>query len=258
MARAVRLVSLERGLDPRGFTLMAFGGAGPMHAAELAEEIGIDKVVIPPAPGLFSALGLLLTDMKFSYVMGLLRLLDEVGGRLGDLFREMERRALEELGKRGLATSNASTITSLDLRYYGQGYELEVPVSLPIDVGQVARSFEERHEAVYGYRHEGERIEVTALRLTLTLPVRRPPLTSLAQARPSRAGPEMGERRVFFEGSWVTAPIYSRELLPLGATIPGPAIIEEYDSTVVLPPRWSCTRNEIDCLILSRVRLPAP
>jgi N-methylhydantoinase A len=251
MARAVRLVTLERGLDPTGFTLMAFGGAGPMHAAELAQELGVRSVVVPPLPGLFSALGLLMTDMRFTYVRGLIRPLDELDpATLSGAFEEMRAHALSSLSKRGLELRGCRLHTSLDLRYYGQGWEIEVPVAPPYEPSIIQREFEAKHEASYGFGHPGERVELVALRLAITIPVMKPDLRSLTPPGRSWGEARLGIRNVFFGGAWHRATVYSRDLLPLGEEAEGPAVVEEYSSTTVVPPGWSFHRDELGCLVM--------
>jgi N-methylhydantoinase A len=179
MARAVDIVSLERGLDIRRFALISFGGAGPMHAAEVAEQVGVNAVIVPPFPGLFSALGMLMSDMKYTYVKGMLHPLEEVSEAfVEESFRELTERAFAELRLRALDLTTASVTRTADLRYFGQGYELEVMASTPFDKKKASENFVARHEAVYGYAHESERLELTALRLIVVMPVRKPSLAS--------------------------------------------------------------------------------
>ncbi|HLQ03539.1 MAG TPA: hydantoinase/oxoprolinase family protein [Nitrososphaerales archaeon] len=252
MAKAIEIVTLERGLDARDFALVAFGGAGPMHAVEVAELIGITKVIVPPLPGLFSALGMLMTDMRYDRVRGMVGLLEEVGeGKIEETFEEMERESSESLNEKGIE-GRPSYRRSIDLRYYGQGYELEIVVRRPFNRAAVTKAFEGRHVEVYGFAHEGERIELTALRLTTTIP-------ATSKVRLSEVEGEMpvareGRRRAKFGERWFETRVYSRELLPVGGeVIRGPAIVEEYDSTVVVPPGWGCVKNRLRCLVIERV-----
>ena len=253
MARAVDIVSLERGLDPRQFALVAFGGAGPMHAAELAEQVGISTIIVPPLPGLFSALGMLMTDMKYSYVKGMLKLLDDLPeDSVEELFREMTREALAQLKAREMDLSATSVTRSVDLRYHGEGYELDVAASIPFDRKEVVEKFETKHEMVYGFRHYGERLELTALRLAVTIPAKKPSLASLASSRVSKRDAFEEHRKVWFDELWVETPVFWRSHVSEDMTIRGPAIIEEYDSTVVVPPNWGCKKSEMGCLVLRR------
>jgi len=253
MAKAIEIVTLERGLDARDFALVAFGGAGPMHAAEVAESIGMTKVIVPPLPGLFSALGMLMTDMRYDRVRGMVGLLEEVGeGKIEETFEEMERESAESLDEKGIE-GRTSFRRSIDLRYYGQGYELEIVVTRPFKRAAVTKAFEGRHVEVYGFAHEGERIEVTALRLTTTIPATSKVRLSEVEGEVPEAAGE-GRRRAKFGERWFETRVYSRELLPVGGRIRGPAIVEEYDSTVVVPPGWGCVKNNMRCLVIERVR----
>src|SRR5208282_2971808 len=252
MARAVDIVSLERGLDPRMFSLIAFGGAGPMHAAELAEQLGVNSIIIPPYPGLFSALGMMLTDMKYTYVKGLLRSLDELSESfIEEAWSQMTREAINRLKFKSMEASEASIIRTADVRYYGQGFELEIPVATPFSRTNLIEAFESKHEIVYGYRHEGEPIELTALRLTILLPVKKLDLDSLTrtdQTRPQTPN----NRKVWFENEWLDTQIYRRESTPTDFILPGPAVIEAYDSTILIPPAWQCHNRRNGCLVLER------
>jgi N-methylhydantoinase A len=251
MAKAVHIVSLERGLDPRGFTLVSFGGAGPMHAAELAEEVGIGRVIVPPWPGLFSALSMLLSDAKYTYVKGMLASLEDLADeRIEQSFLSMTNDALKHLEERELDVSNASIIRSLDLRYTGQGYEIEIAAPEPFKGNEVVRRFVEKHESTYGYRQSGEKLEVTALRLTVILPIVKAKLSNLH--RSTVEGRRPPHRQVWFEGKWFDTPVFQREGLLKDDVVKGPAIVEEYDSTVVVPPRWMCEAGNAGCLILRK------
>lgn len=253
MAKAVHIVSLERGLDPREFALVSFGGAGPMHAAELAEEVGIDEVIIPPWPGLFSALSMLLSDMKYTYVKGVLGSLrtfqeDEIE----HMFDSMTRDAQEKLDRRGITTEKSTILRSVDLRYAGQGFELEVEASSPFRKEEAVTRFETRHESVYGYSESGEDIEVTTLRLTVVIPVKKTKLGTASPAHVKMENTAKAQRKCWFGGQWFDTNVYSRDLLPAGLKIDGPAILEEYDSTVLVLPSWECESGDATCLILRR------
>ena len=252
MAKAIEIVTLERGLDAREFALVAFGGAGPMHAVEVAESIGITKVIVPPLPGLFSALGMLMTDMRYDKVRGMVGLLEEVGeGEIEVRFEEMERESAESLNEKGIE-GRPSFRRSIDLRYYGQGYELEIAVTGPFNRAAVTKAFERRHVKVYGFAHEGERVEVTALRLMTTVHVKKVSLSEVEGEMPVVAAE--GRRRARFGESWFETRVYSRELLRVGGrVIRGPAIVEEYDSTIVVPPGWRCEKNQLRCLVIERL-----
>ncbi|MEM3122960.1 MAG: hydantoinase/oxoprolinase family protein [Nitrososphaerota archaeon] len=252
MAKAVNIVSLERGLDPRDFTLMAFGGAGPMHAAELAENIGVESIIIPPYPGLFSAIGLLTSDLIYTYVRGYVGLVEEAAQHIEQLFLEMEELAAHSLRSRGLVLDDAKFERRMDMRYLGQGYELEVPAGKPFKAEDAATSFAAKHEAVYGYIHAGEKVETTALRLYVSIPIRKLDLRTLSQY--NGKDEVLGYRDVWFGGDWVETPVAGRVYVGERGSVDGPLIIEEMDSTVVVPPRWTVKRVEASCLLMRRKR----
>lgn len=250
MARAVHLVSLERGYNPGEFVLMAFGGAGPMHAAELAQQIGISTVVIPPHPGLFTSLGLLMTDFRYTFVRGFIKMLSlGTEAFFEDVFAEMERDALKHIEGRGLKAEGAVVLRSLDMRYYGQGHELEVRVGRPFKADDTIRAFEDLHEAVYGFRHSGEPVEATAARLNVVIPRAKP---SLRKPVGTEQVPQMVRRMVYFDGEWFETEIVKREYLPAGYSAEGPLVVEEYDSTTVVPPGWRLKVDELGCMVMTR------
>ncbi len=253
MAKAVHIVSLERGLDPREFMLVAFGGAGPMHAAELADEVGISRVIIPPWPGLFSALSMLLSDGKYTYVQGMLAALEDLADdQIERSFLLMTKNALEQLRTRGVDTTNASIVRSIDLRYLGQGFEIEIPVTKPFNRREAVKRFVEKHELLYGYRQSGEKLEGAALRLSIIIPVAKAKLSNLARTAVKTHGALA--RKVWFANEWFDTSVIQRDSLSQEDVLEGPAIVEEYDSTVVVPPRWVCENGNAACLILRKVQ----
>ncbi len=220
-ARAIRLVTVERGLDPSEFTLFAFGGAGPQHAVGIAEEMGIKKIVIPPFPGAFSALGLLMADWRFELRASFPRDVESA-------FRELEKRLLERLGNVDLFVRYA------DVRYSGQGWEITVPVGRQASVGDIARAFEERHLATYGFKIDSP-VEVVTIRVFAIIkrvkPRLQPPTGS---GRPS----PRGYRKAYISDRWLETPVYSRQDLGVGVSLEGPVLIDEYGSTTVIPDGW--------------------
>ncbi|MEM1597842.1 MAG: hydantoinase/oxoprolinase family protein [Pyrobaculum sp.] len=217
MARAIRLVTVERGMDPASFALMAFGGAGPQHAAEVAEELGIGRVLIPPMPGVFTSLGMLMADFKFEARMAYPKDLEEG-------FVELEK---------ALARYKPDYyLRYADVRYVGQGWELTVPLGADVSPEAVRRAFEERHLATYGFKLDRE-VEVVTIRVFAVVKRKKPALKD----PPPEGSPSPGEKEVFFNG-WTKAAVYRRGELPLGFKIRGPALVVEDFSTVVVPPRW--------------------
>jgi N-methylhydantoinase A len=237
MERALRVVSIERGYDPRDFALVAFGGAGGLHACELAEALAIPTVIIPSRPGALSAFGILVSHVVRDYSRTLLWKFDDrlAKPKLEREFRRLGASAQRELraeGWRGVAEYERS----LDLRYRGQGYELNVPATK-----NVATKFHEEHQRRYGYHHPGRQIELVTVRLRATvrtLPLRRQPKAKVAQTlrtKESRVNP-LERTPVFFRDKTVTTPVFERADLISGRTLRGPAVITEYSATTVVPP----------------------
>jgi N-methylhydantoinase A len=245
MSRAVNIVSLERGLDPRDFALIAFGGAGPMHAAELAEVVGIERVIIPPHPGLFSAIGMLATDAKYTSVRGFVAAVDGINeGGFETAFAETEAELRSRLDGRGLV-GGGRVRRWADSRYLGQGYEIAVPVGGRFRSAELRKRFEEKHTQVYGFRHEGTPIEVTAIRVEISFPAASPRFLSYEE-KGEKTKP--ANRKAMLSARWTEVPVYRRGAL--AESVSGPAIVEEYDSTTVVPPGWTCERTEEGCLRL--------
>jgi N-methylhydantoinase A len=229
MARAIRLVTVERGLDPAQFALMAFGGAGPQHAAEVAEEMGINRVLIPPMPGVFTSLGMLMADFKFEARMAYPR--DPAAG-----FEELERRLARH--------SPDYFLRYADVRYAGQGWELTVPVGADASRDAIRKAFEERHAATYGFKLDRD-VEIVTIRVFAVVRRAKPRLRD----PPKSGSPEPSEKEVYFDG-WTEASVYVREELPLGFEVKGPALIVEDYSTTVVPPRWRATVGKLGVLEL--------
>ncbi|MFN4087819.1 MAG: hydantoinase/oxoprolinase family protein [Alphaproteobacteria bacterium] len=246
MAGALRIVSIERGHDPRGCALVAFGGAGPVHAARLAEELGIPEVVVPPVPGVFSALGLVATDLRRDYVRTLYAPLDTIAPeRLGAVLDEMEGAGTAMLEAAGFAGERRALLRSVDLRYARQAYELTVPMQGGLvdraALDALAADFHERHRDTYGHANPGERVQLVNLRLSAVGTLDRLRLRHLADV-PDRSRDRT--RRVWFrETGFVDCSVRWRDGLAVGTVLTGPAIVESVDATLVVPPGW---RAEVD------------
>jgi N-methylhydantoinase A len=255
MAQALRIVSVERGHDPREFSLIAFGGAGPVHAVALAEELGIPEVIIPPAPGAFSALGLVATDLKRDYARTLYADLGHVdSGRVADAFAAMEAAGAAMLKAAQVPAQRQALPRSADVRYRRQAYEL----TLPVDDGPVTRatldrlaiSFHEKHEQTYGHANPHEAVQLVNLRLTAV-----GKLPDLRLAQPSDPSSARVRRRdVWFAVTgFAPADVHWRNGLVAGTSIAGPAIIEALDSTIVIPPGWTGLIDDLGYVRLTRV-----
>jgi N-methylhydantoinase A len=238
MVEALRLVTVARGEDPREFAMVAFGGCGPVHAAKLAEELSIAKVIIPPGPGVASAMGLLISDLKRDYVRTRFADLEKVDIQEVEAnFAELKQRAAEELAAEKIPLPEVRFERALDLRYAIQKYELTVPIEdgpLKENAKATWRSlFDARHEQHYGTRATDQNVEIVNYRLTarLPLPSPTPQKFHFQGENPEPAFKEF--RRAYFDG-WVDCPVYAREKLGTGNRFVGPAIIEQVDSTIVI------------------------
>jgi len=234
MERALRVVSIERGYDPREFALVAFGGAGGLHACELAEALAIPTVMIPTRPGALSAFGILVGDVVKDYSRTVLwRIAGQVAlqTQLRKELRKLEAGALQEFRAEGWSDA-LHYERSLDVRYRGQGYELNVPAG-----GNVSARFHEEHQRRYGYHHAGREIELVTLRLRARLRI--PPLTAVRRTdkKTSSRVAAAGRASVFFDDKIVTTRVFERGDLIPGRAMKGPAVITEYSATTVIPPR---------------------
>ena len=233
MERALRVVSIERGYDPRDFALVAFGGAGGLHACELAEALAIPTVIIPARPGALSAFGILVSDVVRDFSRSLLwRLSRETPrARLQPEFRRLEGMARKEFADEGWR-GGVQYERSVDLRYRGQGYELNVSAS-----GNVIAHFHAQHQRRYGYSHPGREIELVTVRLRARLRTPQPRMVESAVPRQSRGRPAPGSlARVWFAGRPTRTPVFERGELPANRPIRGPAVVTEYSATTVVPP----------------------
>ncbi|MFC6904633.1 hydantoinase/oxoprolinase family protein [Halalkalicoccus tibetensis] len=228
MARAVRAVTVERGYDPRGFGLVAFGGAGPMHAVSLAESLDIERVVVPRPAGVLSAFGLLAADEKHDAVRTYRSPLGEADiEAVESVYAELEERVREET-----ATGEPAVERAADLRYVGQSFEITVPLS-EFDPAALEERFHAAHNQAYGYRMN-EAVELVNLRATATVPREAPRV-----AYEGAGDPVVGEREAYFPGGGRReATVYDRDRLAPGERVAGPAVLEQAESTTVLPPEW--------------------
>ncbi len=257
MERAIRTISLERGYDPRRFTLAPFGGAGPMHSCELAAELGIPRVLLPPHPGILSALGVAIADVVKDYSRTvMLRGEDIDRARLEEEFHGMESQARAELGREGLPAERMAGRRFLDARYVGQSFELTIdyPAAGRRDNLRraIANSFYQAHLQRFGYADRGNAVEIVNLRLKLELAMPKPALDPEPPG-PADASAALLERAevVFREGPLPTA-LYDRELLHCGQRIDGPALLLQLDTTIVVPPGWGGTVDPWGNVILER------
>jgi len=263
MADEVRVFAARRGVDLSEFALLPFGGAGAVHAAAVAEELGMRRIVVPARPGAFSALGLLCTDVLHDYIRSELCPLDRLDpARAEEIFRELEAKAASELAEEGLAPSLAAFERDLDMRYAGQGYELRVQLAglwrdtLDDQSLAAARArFDDVHERIHGHAAKEKGVEVVSYRLRVRVSV--PKFSPQAQeSRPPAPPPReavKGTRPVFFAAEKSTeTTVYDRDRLAVGAVFAGPAIVEQFDATSVVPAGWHAEVDRYGNLILER------
>ncbi|CAN5329802.1 hydantoinase/oxoprolinase family protein [soil metagenome] len=243
MARAIRVISIQRGHDPRDYTLMAFGGAGPLHAARLARELDMKRVLVPRNPGILCAMGLLLTDLRADFAAT--RLMPVAASSAPDVsaaFSGLTERAEAWFVHEEIATENRHLTRTADMRYSGQNYELAVPVPegqvTPAVLDALAADFAEAHRQRYGFVAEGEAVQLVTLRLEATGLVRKADLRAYPMEGPDASAAITGARKVWFPeaGDFMDTPIYSRDLLKPGNVFTGPAIVEQMDTTTVVLP----------------------
>ena len=250
MAGAVREVSVHRGFDPRDFSLLGFGGAGPMHVFLVAEELAIPRVLIPRYPGHLSALGQLLADLRRDFVR-------VWGGRLttgldiGDFRREaaeMRRDAEALLIQDGFGPDRQAHDYSVDMRYVGQSYTLAVPCDPDtVALSDLRAAFGARHAQTFGHDDTASDAEVVNIRLVSRGLADKPALSFDPEGE---GDPPIERRPVWFDEGWVDCPVYDRAAMPAGYALDGPAIVEEAGGTSVVPPRWRVTVHEsgsLDC-----------
>ncbi len=258
MARAIRATSQERGYDPRQFTMVPFGGAGPMHCCELAHEMGIPRVLVPARPGILSALGVAIADIVKDYSRTVMMRGDDINRvQLDEEFHGMEGLAREELEKEGLPMDRMVPQRFLDVRYVGQSFELTIDYPSPtrrIDTARMRRSiadsFYRAHLQRFGYADRGEAVEIVNLRLKLGLEMDKPQIVAVQAAGSGSTPALIGEVQVVFSGGPVTTRLYDRENLRTGDQISGPAIVLQMDTTVVITPGWSGTTDDYGNLVL--------
>jgi N-methylhydantoinase A len=250
MLATIRLVSVRKGYDPRAYTMVAFGGAGPLHAAALARDLGISRVVVPPAPGILCAIGLLVEPLRIDLVRSRVQLLDALTpAEIERGFDSMETEARAWLDRESVAPARRRLVRAFDMRYLGQNFELRVPAPAGAgdDLVRLRRAFFTEHERVYGYAAEDEPVQVVAFRLTglgEPEPLGRPTVRRAVHPDPAEA--QIGERPVYFDETraFVPTAIYRRERLLAGHRLAGPAVIEQMDSTTIILPGRSADVDE--------------
>jgi N-methylhydantoinase A len=231
MARAFRVLLAGRGLDPREFSLVAFGGAGPLHGASLAKELGFPRVIVPAAAGVFSAMGIAMSDIVVERDRTLMVPVEEARGRLGRVLSDLSGETMEELASAGVDPMIAMPEWEVDLRYRGQSHELTVPFH--VCSGPTEANLHQAHERAYGHAMEGEPVEVVNVRLKLR--VTGPDIRVCNDERRGH-DPLDGRRMVLFDEGWMEAVVQRRDRLEPGHEGVGPTVIESSQETTLVPP----------------------
>jgi N-methylhydantoinase A len=252
MIRAVKLLSVERGYDPHDFVLIAFGGAGPLHATKLAEELEIPVVIVPRFPGNTSALGLVVADVRYDYVSANVRALDEIEPAVAEeTFQKLEAQARNQLSTEGISAANQYLARSCDMRYYGQAHELNIRVDGPLATAgalqHLGLAFHAAHRHGYGHAMEGDPMEVVNFRVSAVGTNATP---AWVESWDGDGISLKGQRPVFFDGGHCLTSVYERRLLRAGSHIQGPAVLEQSGSTTLLCPGQSGHIDEFGNVII--------
>ncbi|MDM0059240.1 hydantoinase/oxoprolinase family protein [Variovorax fucosicus] len=258
MSHAVKAVTTERGLDAGSFTMVVYGGAGPLHASAIAREIGIRKVLIPYAPGYFSAYGMLFSDLRYDYVRSVFRKLNDVSfEEIESAYKTMEDEGRAALAQSGVKADGVVIERAADMRYVGQ--EHAVTVDLPLaffegkDRSAIKQQFDELHKVRYGTSAPKEPADLVSLRVTVLGIMKKPPKhrVDTGASKPEKAAVRTTKPVYFRSGGWADTPVYKRDLLRAGNVVSGPALIEEHASTTVMQPGDEMRVDELGNLQIS-------
>ena len=259
MTGALRRISIQRGFDPRDFALVAFGGAGPLHANRLAAELEIPAVIVPRSPGTFSAMGLLATDLRHEYSATSVQRFETIEpADLISVFDSLWKQGEDALAREGVPPGDMRFDKLIDLRYVGQSYELAIRVGdedfRPEEMGRLRDEFHAEHLRVYGFNAPDEPIEAVNLQLTAMGNISKPALQQADQGK-SQDHARKSDRDVYFSelGTTVSCPVFDRYELGAGCTIEGPAVVEEMDSTTLVHPGYKVSVDPFGNLIIEHV-----
>lgn len=255
MQEAIKAISTMRGHDLRDFMLLAFGGAGPLHACPIAAELGMAGVIVPLYPGVYSAMGLVMSDVKHDYVRSRLTALSRADeGDVNAVLEELAAQARKDLAEEGFSHDKAEIEYALDMRYAGQGYEITLPCNAPLAPGGLAQlrsAFDEEHRKMFGHTAPQEPVEIISYRVRGIGRVPPVELPKFAPTGAPLAGAIREMRIARFNGASVECPVYQRELLDVGAVFSGPAIVDQLDCTSVIPPGQHVRVDEYRNMIIT-------
>jgi N-methylhydantoinase A len=251
MADAMRTITVEQGIDPRDFSLVAFGGAGPMHAVWLARELEIDEVIVPRTPGTFSAWGMLQTDVRHDFTQNFYFPAAELDPQeIAKVYDELEEEGARELAAEGVEKQAMYYTYSADMRYIGQEYTVNVPIERPINIERIVESFHGGHKTRYGHSTPGAPVEFVNLRLAAHGRLERK--EAFFEITEDADDPQIDVRRAIFDGTPQETPVLWRNYIPHGAQYEGPLIIEEESATTVVPPDNHVRIDEIGNILLTK------
>ncbi len=258
MVKGIMVVSVQRGYDPRKFDLVAFGGAGPMHAAFLARELGIRRIIVPPNPGNFCAFGAVLANVRYDYVTTCLKPVDDLSvDDYNKIYEKIKSRGTRDLAVEGFSQDKVLFASTADMRYKGQTWELTVPtphaVRSPQDIQRIAEDFHAIHKRTYGYDMKDEKVIVVNLRAAAIGEVPKVRMKKRASENEKLSSEARTSfRNVFMGGTHIEYQVFDRTRLVSGNALEGPAIIEEYGSTTVIPPGMKARIDSYDNIIIDR------
>lgn len=257
MLNALKLISIRKGYDPREFSLVAFGGGGPMHALALAKELGVKKVIIPIASSVFSAWGMLMTDLRHDYIQTYIRRMNGLNQEeLNREWNQLEKEAIDQYEREGIAADQVLFVRYADIRYVGQEHAVKVPVPNGLmdakAIEEVIDRFHDLHEQHYTFKLEHAPTEIVNLHLTAFGTVQKPRIASLGRQGDNSEEASKEVRPVLFEEyGWIDTTVYDRELLNAGSAVKGPAIVEETSSSTVIYPGQHLIVDEYGNLIIT-------
>ena len=254
MQEAIKAISTMRGHDLRDFTLLAFGGAGPLHAARIAAELGMAGVVVPLYPGVYSAMGLLMSDVKHDYIRSKMTPLAKVApAEIAVTFAELESHATRDLRDEGFPLERIDIERALDMRYAGQGYEITIPCEGGLDNNGIARlraRFDEMHKQMFGHTAPEEPVEIVSYRLRGVGRVPEVKIPKFAPEGRALKDALRETRQARFGGAMIPCPVYQRERLDVGVSFEGPAIVDQLDATTVIPPGHKARVDEFKNILM--------
>jgi N-methylhydantoinase A len=241
MAEAIKAISTMRGHDLRDFMLLAFGGAGPVHAARIARDLGMAGVIVPLYPGVFSAIGLMMSDVKHDYIRSKMNLIGTLAlGDIGDMFARLSAQALADLRADGFGDAQIAIERAVDMRYAGQGYEITIPCDFAGDdadsLARLRSDFDAQHRAMFGHSAPDEPVEIVSYRVRGIGKVPPVEMPRFGRTGNSLADARRATRRVRFDGQTIDCPVYWRDKLDVGLSFAGPAVLDQLDCTTVICP----------------------